>query len=561
MLETLELPFVQRGLLELLILAVPAGLLGTWIVLRGLAFFSHAVGTAAFPGLVLADGLGFAAPLGAFAAAVAFTLGNAALGRGRDQGRDSVVALVLVACLAGGVMLASDVFGSGANVETLLFGSLLLVDGSDLVLAAVAAAATLAANAVVGRRWLAHGFDPGARPASRGEARLLDAAAAGPDRAGDHGGADRRRRPPGRLPVRRPRRHRPPGDRADAQLAARQRRPGRGRGGARALALGRNRRAAGGDDRLRRRRPSSRSWRWAGRSARAPRAPAALAAAALALALLAAGCGAAGSEDDGQLEVVATTTQIGDWVREVGGERGRGRPGAPAEHRPARVRAAAERRRGGGRRRAGLRQRRRPRLLDRGDRLRQRQRRDGRRPRRRRAGAAAGRGRAARRPRAYDPHWWHDPRNAEAAVRGDRAPPRRRRPRRTGPSSSATPTPTSRACGRLDAGIAALHRRGPGRRAQAGHRPRRLRLLRQPLRDRRRRRGHPLADDPGPALGQGRQRADRADRARRGEGGLPGELAQRQGGRGDRRARPGPAPTTSSTATRSGRTAPTARPT
>ena len=61
MLEPFQLPFVQRGLIEILILAVPAGLLGTWIVLRGLAFFSHAVGTATFPGLVLADGLGFAA--------------------------------------------------------------------------------------------------------------------------------------------------------------------------------------------------------------------------------------------------------------------------------------------------------------------------------------------------------------------------------------------------------------------------------------------------------------------------------------------------------------------
>ena len=58
MLEPLQLPFVQRGMVELLLLSIGAGLLGTWIVLRGLAFFSHAVGTAAFPGLVLADGLG-----------------------------------------------------------------------------------------------------------------------------------------------------------------------------------------------------------------------------------------------------------------------------------------------------------------------------------------------------------------------------------------------------------------------------------------------------------------------------------------------------------------------
>ena len=62
-----DLPYVQRGMAEMLLLSVGAGILGCWIVLRGLAFYSHAVGTAAFPGLVLADGLGFAAPLGALA--------------------------------------------------------------------------------------------------------------------------------------------------------------------------------------------------------------------------------------------------------------------------------------------------------------------------------------------------------------------------------------------------------------------------------------------------------------------------------------------------------------
>ena len=146
MLEPFQLPFVQRGLIEVLILAIPAGILGTWIVLRGLAFFSHAVGTAAFPGLVLADGLGFAAPLGAFGAATAFAAGKWLGGGPRAAASTRVVAMVLVACLAAGVILASDVFGSGANIETLLFGSLLLVDDGDIALAAAAAAATVAAT-------------------------------------------------------------------------------------------------------------------------------------------------------------------------------------------------------------------------------------------------------------------------------------------------------------------------------------------------------------------------------------------------------------------------------
>jgi len=173
--EPFQLPFVQRGLIEVLILAVPAGLLGTWIVMRGLAFFSHAVGTAAFPGLVLADGLGFAAPLGAFGAAIAFAAGASLLRGRRGEGEDAAVALVLVGCLAGGVILASDVFGSGSNIETLLFGSLLLVDGGDLVLAGAAAAATVLASTLIGQHWLRTGFDPTLAEPGGPSPRVFDA--------------------------------------------------------------------------------------------------------------------------------------------------------------------------------------------------------------------------------------------------------------------------------------------------------------------------------------------------------------------------------------------------
>ena len=154
------LPFVQRGLVEVLFLSVGAGLLGTWIVLRGLAFYSHAVGMSAFPGLVLADGLGFAAPIGAFFAAVVFAGGLERLSRGKRSGYDSLTALVLVGMVALGVILASDVFFSGSNIDTLLFGSLLVIGRGDVVFAAVTSAAALVATLVFGRVWLATGFDP-----------------------------------------------------------------------------------------------------------------------------------------------------------------------------------------------------------------------------------------------------------------------------------------------------------------------------------------------------------------------------------------------------------------
>jgi zinc/manganese transport system substrate-binding protein len=158
--EAFRYAFVQRGVVEVLLLSVAAGLLGTWILLRGLAFYSHAVATAAFPGLVLADGLGFAAPLGAFGAAVVFAGLLAWLTRARREQPGAPTALALVGSIALGVILAADVFGSGSNVETLLFGSLLALDSGDLVLAATASAAALAATVVLGRRWLAAGFDP-----------------------------------------------------------------------------------------------------------------------------------------------------------------------------------------------------------------------------------------------------------------------------------------------------------------------------------------------------------------------------------------------------------------
>jgi ABC-type Zn uptake system ZnuABC Zn-binding protein ZnuA/ABC-type Mn2+/Zn2+ transport system permease subunit len=152
--------FFQRGLWEVLLLSGAAGLVGTWIVLRGLAFYSHAIAAAAFPGLVAADGLGFAPLLGAVGAAGVFAFAVAGLARNRRDEYASFTALVLVGALALGVILASDVFHSGANVETLLFGSLLLIDRTDLVVAAAASVAALLLTIALGRRWLATGFDP-----------------------------------------------------------------------------------------------------------------------------------------------------------------------------------------------------------------------------------------------------------------------------------------------------------------------------------------------------------------------------------------------------------------
>jgi ABC-type Mn2+/Zn2+ transport system permease subunit len=160
--DPLELEFMQRALLEVALLAAPAGLLGTWIVLRRLAFFTHAAGSATFPGLVVAGPWGVPAQVAAFGAGLLYAGGLSGLVRRARVAPDAATGLLLTGALAGGTILASDVYEEGGGVDRLLFGTLLGLDDGDLVLSASVALLALAGTAFLGRTWLAAGFDPGA---------------------------------------------------------------------------------------------------------------------------------------------------------------------------------------------------------------------------------------------------------------------------------------------------------------------------------------------------------------------------------------------------------------
>jgi ABC-type Mn2+/Zn2+ transport system permease subunit len=165
-------PYIQRGLIEVLLLAILAGALGTWIVLRRLPFYTHAIGTATFPGLVVAVPWGIPAQLAALVCAVGFGGALERLQRTRRMDPDAATGLLLVAALAIGVVLASDVYHSGAGVDRLLFGSLIALTPTDVWLTAAAAAVALAGAAALQRAWLAGGFDAdGARAAGVNTAR------------------------------------------------------------------------------------------------------------------------------------------------------------------------------------------------------------------------------------------------------------------------------------------------------------------------------------------------------------------------------------------------------
>lgn len=169
-------PYAPEALAELALLAVLAGLLGSWIVLRRMAFFTHSAGTATFPGLVVAGPWGIPPQAGALGAALVFAGGLAVLVRRPRMDAGAATGVLLVAALAVGTILASDVFESGAGVDALLVGSLVAVTARDLVLTGAAVALVVAADLVWRRHWTAATFDPAGAGALGARSRAAELA-------------------------------------------------------------------------------------------------------------------------------------------------------------------------------------------------------------------------------------------------------------------------------------------------------------------------------------------------------------------------------------------------
>ncbi len=131
--------YMQRALLEVLLIAFPAGLLGAWVVVRRLAFLTHAVGHATFPALVIAALAGWSALGATVAAALVIAAAMALLVRLLPDAAGVGVAVVLSTSLAIGAVLVSDISDPGVSANGLLFGSIFGLTSAD-VLASLAVA-------------------------------------------------------------------------------------------------------------------------------------------------------------------------------------------------------------------------------------------------------------------------------------------------------------------------------------------------------------------------------------------------------------------------------------
>jgi ABC-type Mn2+/Zn2+ transport system permease subunit len=150
--------FMQRALLELVLVGVVGGVLGCWVGYYQLAYSAESLAHALFPGLVGAALLGLPLIFGATVGLLLAAVGVAVAGRIPAIGHDTAVAVVVTSLFGLGVVLALSPT-SPPGIGELLFGDPLAVTSGDLIRTAVLAAAALGALAALHRQLLAVGFD------------------------------------------------------------------------------------------------------------------------------------------------------------------------------------------------------------------------------------------------------------------------------------------------------------------------------------------------------------------------------------------------------------------
>ncbi|MCC5647397.1 metal ABC transporter permease [Nostoc sp. CHAB 5824] len=130
----LTFPFMQRAIAGAVLMGILGGMLGSFVTLRQLSFFSHAVGHAALVGVAL----GVLLQINPTWMLLPFTLVFGVIVLyfidKTDLASDSVLSIVLSGALAIGVILTSLIKGYRGNLMAVLFGDILAIDATDLIL-------------------------------------------------------------------------------------------------------------------------------------------------------------------------------------------------------------------------------------------------------------------------------------------------------------------------------------------------------------------------------------------------------------------------------------------
>ncbi|RMI46691.1 anchored repeat-type ABC transporter permease subunit [Streptomyces triticirhizae] len=137
------LSFLPKALFVALLSSAVCGVIGCYVVLRGMAFIGDAVAHAVFPGLAVAFVVGGNLVLGGAVAGVLTAVAVAVFAQNRRLREDSVIGVFFVAAFALGIVIISRSPGYSGSLQQFLFGSITGIPDEDLVVVAVSTVALL----------------------------------------------------------------------------------------------------------------------------------------------------------------------------------------------------------------------------------------------------------------------------------------------------------------------------------------------------------------------------------------------------------------------------------
>src|SRR5437762_12422381 len=130
--DPFQYPFMQLALLEVVLMGLTCGIIGSYVVLRGMAFLGDALSHAIFPGVVIALLLGASFFWGALVFGLITALGIGALAQNRRVSEDTAIGVLFAGMFALGIVLISTGRVHAIDPVALLFGNILGVSPGDL---------------------------------------------------------------------------------------------------------------------------------------------------------------------------------------------------------------------------------------------------------------------------------------------------------------------------------------------------------------------------------------------------------------------------------------------
>lgn len=176
--QPLSYAFMQRGMLAAILVGVVCAVVGTYVVLRGMAFFGDALAHAILPGVAMGylAGGGAREPLfwWALGTAVVSSIGIGMLIRAAKMREDTAIGIVFAGMFALGIALISTVRNYTADLAHFLFGDVLAVSNADLLLIGIFGGLIIITILLFYKEFLLISFDPLLAMTLRLPVRALD---------------------------------------------------------------------------------------------------------------------------------------------------------------------------------------------------------------------------------------------------------------------------------------------------------------------------------------------------------------------------------------------------